>query len=82
MGDEETGGPARSHTSADSGLRRGGFPGLRAMAINMDTGAIVERTLAGARPIDMYVEKQNLERTVKISIAKQLDLTEFLTHFR
>jgi hypothetical protein len=48
----------------------------------MDTGAIVERTLAGAIPIDMYVEKQNLERTVKISIAKQLDLTEFLTPFR
>jgi hypothetical protein len=48
----------------------------------MDTGAIVERTLKYAKPTDIYVVKQNLERTGKISIAKQTRLTEFLTHFR
>jgi hypothetical protein len=58
------------------------FRNCGAMAINMDTGAIVERTLTGAKLIDMHVVKQNPERTVNISIAKALDSTEFLTHFR
>jgi hypothetical protein len=58
------------------------FQDCGAMAINMHTGAVVERTLVGAKLIDMYVEKQNLERTLKVSIAKQLDSTEFLTPFR
>jgi len=38
--------------------------------------------LSAAKLIDMYVVKQNPERTAKISIAKPLDTTEFLTHFR
>jgi hypothetical protein len=43
---------------------------------------MVERSLSAAKLIDMYVVKQNPERTAKISIAKPLDSTEFLTHFR
>jgi hypothetical protein len=48
----------------------------------MKTGATVERSLSGAKLIDMYVVRQNPERTVKISIPKQLDTTEFLTEFQ
>jgi hypothetical protein len=58
------------------------FRDCGAMAINMNTGATVERSLSAAKLIDMYVVKQNPERTAKISIAKPLDTTEFLTHFR
>ena len=58
------------------------FRDCGAMAINMDTGAMVERILSAANLIDMHVVKQNPERTVNISIAKQLNSTEFLTHFR
>ena len=58
------------------------FRDCGAMAINMDTGAMVERNLSAANLIDMHIVKQNPERTVNISIAKQLDSTEFLTHFR
>ena len=54
----------------------------RITAINMNTGTTVERSLSAAKLIDMYVVKQNPERTAKISIAKPLDTTEFLTHFR
>ena len=53
-----------------------------AMAINMSTGVKVERSLSAAKLIDMYVVKQNPERTAKISITKPLDATEFLTRFR
>lgn len=42
----------------------------------------MERFLSAAKLIDMYVVKQNPERTAKISIAKSLDTTEFLTYFR
>jgi Peptidase A4 family len=58
------------------------FRDCGATAINMNTGATVERSLSAAKLIDMYVVKQNPERTVKISIARPLDTTEFLTHFR
>jgi len=58
------------------------FRDCGATAINMNTGATVERSLSAAKLIDMYVVKQNPERTAKISIAKPLDPTEFLTYFR
>jgi len=58
------------------------FRDCGAMAINMNTGTTVERSLSAAKLIDMYVVKQNPERTAKISIAKPLDTTEFLTYFR
>jgi Peptidase A4 family len=58
------------------------FRDCGATAINLNTGATVERSLSAAKLIDMYVVKQNPERTVKISIAKPLSTTEFLTHFR
>jgi hypothetical protein len=57
------------------------FRDCGATAIN-NTGAIVERSLSAAKLIDMYMVKQNPERTAKISIAKSLDPTEFLTHYR
>jgi hypothetical protein len=58
------------------------FHDCGATAINVNTGAMVERSLSAAKLIDMYVVKQSPERTVKISIAKPIDSTEFLTHFR
>jgi hypothetical protein len=58
------------------------FSDCGATAINMNTGATVARTLSAAELIDMYVVKQNPERTAKVSVAKPLDTTEFLTHFR
>jgi Peptidase A4 family len=58
------------------------FRDCGAMAINMNTGTTVERSLSAAKLIDMCVVKQNPERTAKISIAKPLDTTEFLTYFR
>ena len=58
------------------------FHDCGATAINMDTGAIVERSLSAANLIDMYAVRHNPERIIKISIAKSLDTTEFLTHFR
>lgn len=58
------------------------FHDCGAMAINMNTGAMVERNLSAAKLIDMYVVRQNPERTVNISIAKPVDSTEFLTHYR
>jgi hypothetical protein len=72
------------------GLRRGflaeaaplDFHDCGEMAINMDTAAMVERNLSAAKLIDMHVVRQHPERTVNISIAKPLDSTEFLTHFR
>jgi hypothetical protein len=53
-----------------------------ATAINLNSGATVERSLSAARLIDMYVVRQNPERTEKISIAKPLKKREFLTHFQ
>jgi hypothetical protein len=58
------------------------FRDCGATAVNMRTGATVERSLSGAKLIDMYVVRQNPERTVKISIPMQLDTTEFLTEFQ
>ena len=58
------------------------FSHCGASAINRDTGAKVERSLSAARLIDMYIVKQNPERTVKISIAKPIDDTEFDTRFQ
>lgn len=58
------------------------FRDCGATAVNMQTGAIVERSLSGAKLIDMYIVRQNPERTVKISIPKQLDTREFLTEFQ
>ena len=58
------------------------FRDCGATAINMDTGAMVERTVAAANLINMHVVRQNPERTENISIAKPLNSTEFLTHFR
>jgi hypothetical protein len=53
-----------------------------ASAINMRTGAKVERSLSAARLIDMYVVKRDPDRTAKISIARPLDDTEFLTRYQ
>jgi hypothetical protein len=53
-----------------------------ASAINRDTGARVERSLSAAKLIDMYIVKQNPERTAKISIAKSFDETEFFTRYQ
>ncbi|WP_426436919.1 G1 family glutamic endopeptidase [Bradyrhizobium genosp. P] len=58
------------------------FHDCGAMAINPDTGTMVERNLSAAKLIDMYVVRQYPERTVKVSIAKPVDPTEFLTYFR
>jgi hypothetical protein len=58
------------------------FHDCGATAINMNTGATVDRSLSGAKLIDMYVVRQKPERTVKISIAKPIDTTEFLTDYR
>ena len=58
------------------------FHDCGATAININTGARVERSLSAAKLIDMYVVKENPKRTAKISIAKSLDSKEFLTHFR
>ncbi|NEV02898.1 G1 family glutamic endopeptidase, partial [Bradyrhizobium uaiense] len=59
------------------------FHDCGASAINMDTGATVERNLSGAKLIDMYVvKKETPERTEKPSITKAIDPTEFLTYFR
>jgi hypothetical protein len=58
------------------------FHDCGAMAINPDTGAMVERNLSAAQLIDMYVVRQYPERTVKLSIAKPVASTEFLTSFR
>ena len=57
------------------------FRDCGATAINLKTGATVERSLSGAKLIDMCVVRQNPERTVKISVPKQLDTTEFLTEY-
>jgi hypothetical protein len=57
------------------------FHDCGATAINMDTGATVDRSLSAAKLIDMYVVRQKPERTVKISIAKPIDTTQFLTEF-
>jgi hypothetical protein len=53
-----------------------------ASAINRDTGAKVERSLSAAKLIDMYIVKQNPERTAKISIAKPIDDAKFLTRYQ
>lgn len=58
------------------------FRNCGATAINMNTGATVERTLSAAKLIDMHVVKQNPERTMKVSIVKPLDTTEFITEFQ
>jgi hypothetical protein len=58
------------------------FRDCGAMAINLKTGTTVGRSLSAARLIDMYVVKHNPERTAKISIAKPVDETKFLTRFR
>ncbi|HTO63614.1 MAG TPA: G1 family glutamic endopeptidase [Bradyrhizobium sp.] len=58
------------------------FRDCGATAINMTTSATVERSLSAAKLIDMYVVKRNPERTVKVSIAKPLSTTEFVTQFR
>jgi hypothetical protein len=58
------------------------FHDCGATAINIHTAAMEERSLSAARLIDMYVVKQAPERTEKISIAKALGPTEFLTYFR
>lgn len=59
------------------------FHDCGATTINVKTGAKVERSLSAAKLIDMHaVVKRRPERTVKISIAKSLGPTQFLTHFR
>jgi hypothetical protein len=58
------------------------FTDCGATAIDMATGATVARSLAAAKLIDMFVIRQNPERTVKISIAKPIDETRFFTHFQ
>jgi hypothetical protein len=42
----------------------------------------VARSLSAAKLIDMYVVRQNPERTVKISIAKPIDETDFRTRYQ
>jgi len=58
------------------------FRNCGATAVNLDTGAIVERNLSAAKLIDMHVVQQRPERTAKISIAKPISSAEFLTCFR
>jgi hypothetical protein len=58
------------------------FHDCGAMAINKNTGAMVERNLSAAKLIDMHVVRRNPDRIENISIAKPVDSTEFLTHFR
>jgi hypothetical protein len=58
------------------------FTDCSATAINMNTGATVARSISAAKLIDMYVVRQNPERTVKISIAKPIDDAEFLTRYQ
>jgi hypothetical protein len=58
------------------------FTDCGATAINMNTGATVARSLSAAKLIDMYVVRQNPERTVKISIAKPIDETDFRTRYQ
>lgn len=58
------------------------FHDCGATAINVKTGAKVERSLSGAKLIDMRVVEENPERTRRISIAKPVSPTEFLTHYR
>jgi hypothetical protein len=58
------------------------FTDCGATAINMNTGATVARSISAAKLIDMYVVRQNPERTVKISIAKPIDETDFYTRYQ
>ncbi|MBR0740928.1 hypothetical protein JQ581_28740 [Bradyrhizobium liaoningense] len=58
------------------------FHDCGATAINLKTGVTVERSLSAARLIDMYMVEKNPDRTRKISIAKSLGASAFLTHFR
>jgi hypothetical protein len=58
------------------------FTDCGATAINMNTGATVARSISAAKLIDMYVVRQNPERTVKISIAKPIDETDFCTRYQ
>ncbi len=58
------------------------FHGCGAGMINVKTGARVERSLAGAKLIDMRAVEQSPERTRKISIAKPVSPTEFLTRYQ
>lgn len=58
------------------------FHDCGAAAINFNTGTRVERSLTGAKLIDMQIVQQNPERTRRISIAKPVGPLEFLTHYR
>ena len=58
------------------------FHDCGATAINIKTAAKVERSISAAKLIDMHVVKENPEKTRKISIAKPVSPTEFLTHYR
>ena len=58
------------------------FHDCGAAVIDVDSAAIVERNLSAAKLIDMRVVKRKPERTVKVSIAKPVGSTEFLTRSR
>jgi hypothetical protein len=58
------------------------FHDCGATAINIKTGTKVERSLSAAKLIDMHIVKENPERTRRISLAKPVSPTEFLTHYR
>lgn len=58
------------------------FHGCGAGMIDFKTGTRVERSLAGAKLIDMQVVEQNPERTRRISIAKPIGPKEFLTRYQ
>ncbi len=58
------------------------FHDCGATAVNVNTGTTVERSLSAANLIDMYVVRHKPDRILKISIAKPVDTTEFLTEFQ
>ncbi len=58
------------------------FHDCGAAAINFKTGTPVERSVSGAKLIDMQIVQQNPERTRRISIAMPVDRNQFLTYYR
>ena len=66
---------------SDRNLVRGNVIRATAEAIDIKTGAIVERSLSAAGLIDMYVVRDG-QKIVKNSIAERVSTSEFLTEFR
>lgn len=58
------------------------FHDCGAGAVDRKTGVKVERSLSAAKLIDMHVVQKNPDRIRKVSIAKSVSPTQFLTHYR